>query len=117
MRFEHRSQPLLSRAEFAVRVARYGGFALALVLGALAVGVIGYRGFEGMSWIDALVNAAMILGGMGPVNALHTAGGKIFASVYALLSGFLFLISAAVLLAPVIHRFFHHLHLEAGESS
>jgi hypothetical protein len=117
MKFEHRSQPLAPREVFAMRIARYTGLALALVLGALALGVLGYRSLEGMSWIDALVNAAMILGGMGPVNALHTAGGKVFASVYALLSGFLFLISAAVLLAPVIHRFFHHLHLEADESS
>ena len=117
MKFEHRSQPLASRREFTRRIARYTGLAIALVLGALAVGILGYRGFEGMSWIDALVNAAMILGGMGPVTALHTAGGKVFASVYALLSGFLFLISAGVLLAPIIHRFFHHFHLEAGESS
>ena len=112
MKFEHRSQPLASRAEFAVRVARYTGFALAFVLGALAIGVIGYRGFEGMSWIDALVNAAMILGGMGLVNPIQTSGGKIFASFYALFSGIVFLVTAAILIAPVVHRFLHRLHFE-----
>jgi hypothetical protein len=117
MRFEHRSQPLLSRAEFIRRIVRYAGFAFAVVAGALVVGVFGYRGFEGLSWTDSLLNAAMILGGMGPVNILEHQGAKIFASIYALLSGFVFLVAVGVLLAPVIHRFFHHFHLEAGESS
>jgi hypothetical protein len=117
MKFEHRSQPLLPREEFARRILRYAGFAFALVLGALAVGILGYRGFEGLSWTDSLLNAAMILGGMGPVAILQHQSTKIFASIYALLSGFVFLVSVGVLLAPVIHRFYHHFHLEAGDAS
>jgi len=117
MRFEHRSQPLAPRKTYLRRIFRYAGFALALILGAWAIGALGYRGFERMSWIDAFLNAAMILGGMGPVNTLYTNGGKIFASIYAIASGFLFLVAAAVFLAPIIHRFFHHFHLEAGEPS
>jgi hypothetical protein len=86
--------------------------ALLIVLASLAVGMGGYHAFEGLSWIDAFVNAAMILGGMGPVNELHTTVGKLFAGFYALYSGIVFLVVAGVLFAPVVHRFFHHFHLE-----
>jgi hypothetical protein len=65
-----------------------------------------------MPWVDALLNAAMILGGMGPVDTLHTAAGKVFASFYALFSGMIFLVAAGVLVAPVAHRFLHRLHLD-----
>jgi hypothetical protein len=76
---------------------------------------LGYRLLEGFSWIDSTLNAAMILGGMGPVNELHTTAGKIFASCYALFSGIVFLVSVGVLLAPVIHRLLHQFHLQSGE--
>jgi hypothetical protein len=91
------------------------GVTLALI--ALLIGVLGYHLFEDMPWLDALVNASMILGGMGPVNELHTAGGKIFASAYALFSGAGFLVIVAVIMAPVFHRFLHRFHLEAGRES
>jgi hypothetical protein len=77
------------------------------------IGILGYRFFEGMPWIDAILNAAMILAGMGPVNELHTVAGKLFASFYALFSGIVFLVSVGVLIAPLFHRLLHEFHLEA----
>jgi len=114
MAFEHHRQPLLSKKAFLIRVLRYGGFALGIVLGSLAVGIIGYHLTEGMGWLDALVNAAMILGGMGPVSELHSDGGKLFASLYALFSGIVFLMAVGVFLAPIVHRLYHRFHLELG---
>ncbi len=84
--------------------------------GSLALGVLGYHLLGGLSWLDALVNASMILTGMGPVNEIATVGGKLFASFYALFSGVAFLTIVAVLLAPAVHRFLHRFHLDlAGD--
>jgi hypothetical protein len=83
-----------------------------LVAASWFIGILGYRVLEGMSWIDAILNAAMILGGMGPVDTLHTDIGKLFASLYALFSGIVFLVAVGVLIAPVLHRFLHQFHLE-----
>ncbi len=88
---------------------------LAYINLALALGMVGYHSLEGLSWIDALVNSAMLLGGMGPVNPLHTDAGKLFASFYALYSGLIFLIVAGVLFVPIFHRFLHRFHLELEE--
>ncbi len=110
--FEHHTQPMLPRAAFFRRLVRHGVMALLIILASLAIGMVGYHSFEGLTWIDAFVNAAMILGGMGPVNELHTTIGKLFAGLYALYSGMVFLVSAGVLSAPVIHRFLHRFHLE-----
>ena len=110
--FEHHKQPLISRTAFLFRLARHIGIALGIVFGSLVIGILGYHIFEGLAWIDAIVNAAMILGGMGPVNELHTTAGKLFAAFYALFAGILFLVSVAVILAPVIHRFAHRFHLD-----
>lgn len=109
--YEHHNQPLLSIQNFFTRMLKHGLLSFVLLIGSLGIGILGYHFLEGLFWIDALVNAAMILGGMGPVNPLHTTAGKIFASFYALYSGMLFLISAGVMLAPVVHRFLHHFHL------
>jgi len=89
--------------------------ALGVILGSLVIGMLGYHYLESLSWLDALVNASMILGGMGPVNPLHTAAGKIFASVYALYSGIIFLVVVGILFAPIYHRFLHRFHLEFDE--
>jgi hypothetical protein len=113
--FEHRAQSLLPRRAFIVRLVQYGGFAVGIVLASLAIGVIGYRISEGMSWTDATLNAAMILGGMGPVNELHTEAGKLFATFYALFAGVVFLIAVGVLVSPIAHRFYHRFHLELEE--
>jgi hypothetical protein len=110
--FEHRHEPLLPRAAFLHRMARYTTAALLIILGSLFIGMVGYHLFEGLGWTDSFVNAAMILGGMGPVNSLHTVAGKLFAGVYALYAGLVFLLVAGVLFAPVFHRFLHHFHLE-----
>ncbi len=115
--FEHRRQPLLHWRAYALRQARHALFALALVAAALGIGVLGYHHFEDMAWVDALVNAAMILGGMGPMGALQTASGKVFAACYALFSGLMFIVIVGVLFAPVVHRFLHHLHLDVEEEA
>ena len=110
--FEHRSKPLLPRRQFYARLARSTCLAALLIVVALGIGMVGYRAFEPMSWVDAFVNAAMILSGMGPVSSLQTDGGKIFAGCYALFSGLAFLTSLGVVFAPVFHRFLHKFHLE-----
>lgn len=112
MMFEHHSQPLLPRHRFYRRVGRYASAAFLLLAASWALGTLGYRLLENMSWIDALFNAAMILGGMGPVNELHTDAGKLFASFYALFSGVVFLVAVGVLVVPVLHRLLHIFHLE-----
>jgi hypothetical protein len=110
--YEQRHQPLLSRAAFLARLGRHGAVALGVIVGSLAIGMIGYHFLEGLSWVDSLLNAAMLLGGMGPVNTLHTTAGKLFAAGYALYSGIVFLVVAGVIFAPVFHRFLHRFHLE-----
>src|SRR5262245_15155644 len=107
MRYEHRRQPLATRRVYAIRLARSLAVALAIVAASLMLGMVGYRITEHLSWIDALENSSMLLGGMGPVSEMHTFGGKLFASFYALYSGLIFLIVAGVLIAPIVHRFTH----------
>lgn len=109
--YEHHKQPLASKKIFAQRLTRNGLIGLALLVFSLVVGMIGYHVLENLSWIDSLLNASMILGGMGPVNPLQTTAGKIFASFYALYSGVVLLASVGVLAAPIFHRFMHHFHL------
>lgn len=87
---------------------------LALIGFSLLLGMLGYHAFENLSWLDAFVNAAMLLGGMGPVDTLHTTAGKIFAGIYALYCGFTVLAVAGIVFAPVIHRALHRFHLEGG---
>lgn len=115
--YEHRSAPLAPRAVFLRRVAKHFVLFVVGVVVALLIGIFGYRITEGMPWIDAYLNAAMILGGMGPVGELHTTAGKIFAGTYAIFAGVIFLVMVGVVLAPVAHRVLHRLHLEAGEES
>ena len=86
-----------------------------LVLGAIGIGAAGYHVFDGLPWLDAALNAAMILTGMGPVNPVVSPGAKVFAIVYALFSGVFFLTMVAVLLAPALHHFLHRFHLELDE--
>lgn len=110
--YEHHSQPLLTLGLFIKRVILHSLAAFVIILGSLTAGSMGYHFLEGLPWIDALVNASMILGGMGPVNELHTNAGKLFASAYALYSGLVFLVIAGVIFVPVFHRFLHRFHLE-----
>jgi hypothetical protein len=110
--FEHRSAPLLSRQAFVARVVGYVLAAATLVGTALGMGVLGYHFLAGLPWIDALVNASMILGGMGPVDRVENQAGKLFASFYALFSGLLFIAAASLALAPFVHRIMHKLHID-----
>src|SRR5438477_10908974 len=110
--YESRNHPLLSRAKFARRVARHLVLALFVVTIALGIGIFGYRFIGHLSWIDSLLNASMILGGMGPVDPLQSAAAKVFASFYALFSGLAFIGIASLMIAPFAHRFLHRFHLE-----
>ena len=113
--FEHRREPVLPRRVFYGRLARSAAVALAIVLVSLAIGISGYHFLEKMPWLDAYVNAAMILSGMGPVGELHTSAGKFFAGCYALYSGLALITTVGVVFAPVFHRFLHKFHLEVEE--
>jgi hypothetical protein len=109
--FEHHSEPLLPASAFAWRMVRFGGLALSMIGVSLLLGMFGYHALEELTWIDAFLNAAMILSGMGPVSTLQSAAGKLFAGCYALFSGIVFLGAVGVLLAPIAHRIRHRFHL------
>ena len=110
--FEHHTRPLASRSSFFARLARFVLAGLLIVSISLVIGVWGYAHFEQMGWLDALLNAAMLLGGMGPVDKPVTEGGKLFASFYALFAGIVFLVATGVMLAPIVHRLLHRFHLD-----
>ena len=114
--FEHRKQPLLTPREFLKRELIYLFVASLIIIGSLLLGVFGYHYLEGLTWVDSLVNASMILGGMGPVDVLHTVAGKIFASFYALYSSIIFLVTVGIILAPLYHRFLHRFQLDMEDS-
>jgi hypothetical protein len=115
--FEQRGEPLISRRHFARRMFMAIGLWLALTFFGLAIGVAGYAMFEGMSLVDAYVNAAMILSGMGPVSELKTTSGKVFAGSYAIFSGLVIVIAAAFVLAPIFHRVLHRFHVETARET
>jgi hypothetical protein len=110
--YEHRSQALAPRKVYLRRLYRNIRLASSIMALCWGIGIIGYRYTAPMSWIDAVHNAAMILSGMGPVAEIPTVGGKIFSSFYALFSGVAFITNIGILLTPVVHRFFHRLHVE-----
>jgi hypothetical protein len=113
--FESREDPLLSRSAFARRLAGNALAAVALIFVSLLIGMAGYHWFEGMSWMDAYVNAAMILSGMGPMGPLSTEAGKAFAGTYALYSGLALVLTTGLILAPMLHRVMHRFHLQADD--
>ena len=113
--FEHKSQPIVPLGVFLLRLLRNALLASIVVAAALSAGMFGYHFTEGLAWLDAFLNASMILGGMGPVNDLHSTAGKIFAGCYALFSGLVFIVVAGILFAPILHRFLHRFHLEGGK--
>jgi disulfide bond formation protein DsbB len=110
--YEHRKHRLLTRKEFAFRVARYFGFALLILGFGLGIGIFGYHFVARLGWIDSLLNASMILGGMGPVDTLHSTAAKVFASCYALFSGLAFIGIASLIVVPFAHRILHRFHLD-----
>jgi hypothetical protein len=109
--YERRTDPLLPAPLFARRLALNTLSVLGFMAIALAIGISGYMLTERMSLVDAFVNAAMILSGMGPMGELHTSAGKIFAGFYALFSGIFFIFAIAMLLTPLAHRLIHRFHL------
>jgi|ERR1019366_869396 uncharacterized membrane protein len=114
MLLERRHDALLPRRLFLWRLARWCTAAVAVVLGSLAVGICGYHYLSGLPWIDSLLNASMILGGMGPVDTIKTDAGKIFASVYALYSGLALIAVVGLMLTPILHRLLHKFHIADG---
>jgi hypothetical protein len=110
--FEKHNQPLLPTKAFIRRQTKHFLIVLVIIGGSLLLGMAGYHFIEGLPWVDAMLNASMLLGGMGSVDVMHTTAGKIFASFYALYAGIVFLVVAGVLFAPAFHRMLHHFHLD-----
>ena len=116
MMFEHRRAALLPFGAFLARVARFGAVSAGIVGVSLGLGTLGYHQFGELPWIDAVLNAAMILTGMGPVDRMTSDAGKLFSATYALYSGLAFVGTIGVLIAPIAHRLLHTLHVEAHEA-
>ena len=110
--FEHHSAPLLPKSAFYTRLGISFFVGIGLIVISLVIGMIGYHRLEGLPWLDAFTNAAMILSGMGPLTELHTPSAKIFAGCYAIYSGFALITIIGIVLAPVVHRAFHKFHLD-----
>ena len=108
--YESRKQVPLARPQFIKRLLGHAAFALGLIAASLAIGILGYMAFEGLTWNDAFLNSAMLLGGMGPVDPPRSDAGKLFAGLYALYAGLAFIVTAALLLTPVLHRLLHRFH-------
>ncbi|MFM7672523.1 MAG: hypothetical protein ACKO6Q_08045 [Bacteroidota bacterium] len=112
--YEHKKQPLATRQIYLRRLFRCLMLATVILFICLMIGTIGYHFLADAYWLDAFHNASMILSGMGPVIAIHTTAGKWFSSLYALFSGIVFITNIGIVLSPVIHRFFHRLHVDDG---
>ena len=110
--YEHRADELAPRSIFIKRIVGSLGIALCVIAVALTIGIAGYHFIAGFNWIDSLLEASMILGGMGPVNEMHGDGPKIFASIYALFSGLIVIALMGIMLAPVVHRVMHKFHVD-----
>jgi len=108
--YESRAEPPLPLVRFGLRMLAHGGGVAALVAGSLAIGMAGYVAFEHLTWLDAFLNAAMLLGGMGPVHNPATSGGKLFGGFYALYCGLVVIVATGALLVPVLHRAMHLFH-------
>jgi len=113
----HPMQKLVPRPIFVRRFGRGVAVGLAFVLGGLALGAAGYHVFENLGWLDATLNASMLLAGEGPIAPLHTTAGKIFATWYAIFSGVVFLSAISTMTAPVAHRFLHKFHIELSDDA
>lgn len=112
LQFERRHEKLAPLPVFVRRVLGALGIAIGLAVLALALGILGYHFIAGYEWIDSLLEASMILGGMGPIKELHTNGAKIFASLYALFSGLVFIAVMGLVLSPLVHRILHKFHVD-----
>ena len=110
--FERKHEKVVPVSVFVKRLSASIAIAGVLVLVALSVGVAGYHWIAGLGWVDALLDASMILGGMGPVNPLPTNAAKLFASGYALFSGLVFIAVLGIVLSPIAHRMLHKFHID-----
>jgi hypothetical protein len=115
--YEHRSQKPISSHHFTRRVLVHALIATGLVAVSLVAGMIGYHFTEGLGWLDAFLNASMLLGGMGPVDAPKSDAGKAFAGFYALYAGLVFLIAAGVVIVPMFHRMLHVFHWQEDKNT
>ena len=111
-KYEHRADELAPRSIFIKRIVGSLGIALCVIAVALTIGIAGYHFIAGFNWIDSLLEASMILGGMGPVRELHADSAKVFASIYALFSGVIFIALMGIILSPVVHRVLHKFHVD-----
>ena len=115
-RFERHHEPIAHPLAFLRRMLGSFFASGAIVIGSLLLGVLGYHATEGLGWLDSLLNASMILTGMGPVSTLTNPAAKLFASLYALYSGVVFLVASGIFVAPAVHRLLHQLHVERDEA-
>lgn len=113
--YEARKNPPLTRRHFVRRLVLHVIGAMGLLVGSIFVGMVGYGYYENLAWRDAFLNSAMLLGGMGPVDAPKTDGGKIFAGAYALYAGLVFIVVAGILFVPVLHRLLHKFHWDQDQ--
>jgi hypothetical protein len=111
-KYENNSQKLVPFRVFAGRLAKHVALACCVSAVALLIGIAGYHWVAGLDWVDSLLEASMILGGMGPVNPISTTGAKIFASGYALFSGLVLIGIMGIVLTPVVHRVLHEFHVD-----
>lgn len=114
-KFEHRTQPVISSHQFIIRLAHSGFISLILIAFSLLMGMVGYHVLENLNWIDAFLNASMLLEWMGPINTPTTYEGKLFAGLYALYCGLTVIFVTGVILAPIVHRVLHRFHMESGD--
>jgi hypothetical protein len=115
--YEHHTHRLLPQRQFVYRALRHFGVGSALVFGAVATGTLGYHVIAHLAWIDAVLNASMILTGMGPVDRMETDAAKLFAAAYALFSGLVFVAVVGVIVAPWVHRLLHIIHLDENRDT
>lgn len=109
------NEPLLHPHKFLLRLLYSASVGLALIAVSLLAGMIGYHGLEHLTWLDSFLNAAMLLGGMGPIHSPATSSGKLFAGIYALYCGLAVIAIASLMLAPVAHRLLHKMHADSAD--
>jgi hypothetical protein len=114
--YEHRTAPVIPWPAFVRRMLRHGGYVLEVMAFSIVLGIVGFHFLAQEAWLDAFLNAAMLLGGMGPVGEIRSTAGKLFGGFFALYAGLFFITSFAILAAPVLHRFLHKFHADEQAS-
>jgi hypothetical protein len=117
IKYEHKSEPVLPRHLWIKRILNTLWLALFVIAASLGIGITGYHFISGLPWVDAILEASMILGGMGAVAPMATDSAKLFASAYALMSGLVIITTTGLLLAPFLHRMMHRFHADPGSDA